>query len=415
MPVAPKMQQIQLGREEINARTVIRRLAAKTNLPLLVVAALLVAYGLLVVYSVITDTLDYSFSRQLTGVGIGLVSMCLLWAFDYRKLSRLAFPLLVVTVILILLPLIPGLGVSSHGARNWILIFDQQIQPSEFAKPLIILYAAALIARYEGSLKSGREYLKMLALLLIPVICIIAQPDIGTGLVFFVMGMTILFVGGANRKWLIITGVVIIAGIVLLVAADGVLDRAFGRDVFIQEYQMNRILVFFDRDIDASAGGASYNLRQALIAIGSGGLFGKGFGNATQSSLGFLPEASTDFIFCVLAEQFGFVGTVVLLALYIILLIITFRIAFAAKSHFGTLIAAGIMGMWVFQIFVNIGMSCGVMPIIGIPLPFMSYGSSFMMVNFMALGLLCSIWARRDSKTTQMTMQMTTQLTTQLR
>jgi rod shape determining protein RodA len=144
--------------------------------------------------------------------------------------------------------------------------------------------------------------------------------------------------------------------------------------------------------------GVGYNLRQAKIAIGSGGFLGKGIGNATQSGLGFLPESPTDFIFCVLAEQFGFAGSALLILLYAALLLCVLRVALSAGELFGTLIATGVLGMWLFQIFENIGMTCGLMPITGIPLPFMSYGSSFMVINFMALGLIFSIWKHRDDK-----------------
>jgi len=395
MPVAPRLFQERTPRE-INATSFFRRFLSVTNLPLLFVAAALVVYGLVVVYSVVEGDPDYSFTRQASGVLIGFILMCALWWFDYRKLASMAFPLLIVSVILILLPLIPGIGLELFGSKSWILIFNQQLQPGEFAKPLIILYAAALIARYEGRLNSGLEYLKVLALLMIPVICVLLQPDIGTALVFFVIGMVVLFAGGANRKWLLITAISIVVLIVGVVVLDGVLDNALGRDVLIKDYQKNRILVFLNADIDPT--GIGWQLNQAKIAIGSGGLMGKGFGNAPQALLGFLPETPTDFIFCVLAEQFGFVGSLALIGLYVILFFVILRIAFAANNHFGALITVGILGMWVFHVFENIGMTCGLMPITGIPLPFMSYGSSFMVTNFIVLGLLCSVWAHRNTK-----------------
>ena len=397
MPVAPKLQHQSYSRSrELNAQSLFRRILDAVNFPLLIVVALLTAYGLVVVHSAIEGRTDYTFSRQLTGVGIGVVAMGLVWWFDYRKLATLAFPLLIVTMILVFLPLVPGLGINVNGARNWVVIFGQQIQPGEFAKPFIVLYAAALGVKHKDSIRSGKEYFKVLVLLMLPVICIVLQPDLGTGLVFFMIGMAVLLTGGAKRKWLIITAVVLILALVMLIVVDGLLDNLVGTDVLIKEYQKNRILVFLNEDIDPT--GVGHNLRQAKIAIGSGGLFGKGLGNATQSGLGFLPEAPTDFIFCVLAEQFGFMGCITLIGLYVVLLFIALRIALNSNNLFGKLIVSGIMGMWVFQIFENIGMGCGLMPITGIPLPFMSYGSSFMVVNFMLVGLLCSVWSRRDSK-----------------
>jgi rod shape determining protein RodA len=395
MPVAPRVQAQPTGHHH-RQLSLVQRFFHIVNLPLLVAAAALLAYGLLVVWSATKGSTEYQFSRQLLGVAIGLVLMSLIWAVDYRKLARFTYPLLVLDVLLILMPLLPVIGVSANGARSWIKIFGQQLQPCEFAKIVTIIYMAALVARYDGKLDSGKEYLKVAALMVVPLISILLQPDLGTGMVFFVIGIVIMFTGGARRKWLLITAVVLIIAVLAVFLIDPYLDQLAGHDVFLKQYQKNRLLVFLDNNIDPT--GVSYNLNQAKIAIGSGGLFGKGLGNATQSTLGFLPEAPTDFIFCVLAEQFGFAGSALLIALYTVLLIITFYIALNATDRFGTLIVMGVIGMWVFQIFENIGMDCGVMPITGIPLPFMSFGSSFMIVNFMALGLILSVWAHRDPK-----------------
>jgi rod shape determining protein RodA len=184
--------------------------------------------------------------------------------------------------------------------------------------------------------------------------------------------------------------------IALVIYLDPILDEAFGRDMLLKDYQMNRLLVFLDETLDPT--GAGYNLAQAKIAIGSGGLFGKGLYQATQSTFGFLPEAVTDFIFCVVAEELGFVGCAALLTLYVALIACSFWVAARADDHFGTLIVMGCVGMWVFQILENVGMTCGLMPITGIPLPFVSYGSSFMLTNFMALGLILSVWAHRSPR-----------------
>jgi rod shape determining protein RodA len=214
-----------------------------------------------------------------------------------------------------------------------------------------------------------------------------------------------LFAGGANRRWLLITVVVILAAIIVAFLVDPLLDQMMGHDVFLKEYQKNRLLVFLDEDIDPA--GISYNLKQAKIAIGSGGLLGKGLGNATQSGLGFLPEAPTDFIFCVLAEEFGFLGSLGLVILYGLLFLVVFRIAMRSVDPFGALVVMGIVGMWAFQILENIGMTCGLMPITGIPLPFISYGSSFMVVNFIALGLILSVWTHGTARGGQKSLDIT--------
>jgi rod shape determining protein RodA len=396
MPVAPKLEMPQSFSASRAARDVVKRILRVVNIPLLLVVAALTAYGLLVVYSATMGNADFSFSRQLLGVGIGVVLMIALWRLDYHRLTVLAIPLLILAFVLIISPLLPFIGVPVNGAHSWINLFGQQVQPSEPAKIVIIVLMAALVSKYRGKLDSGKEYLKCLTILVMLLLCIMLQPDLGTGLVFFAIGMTIFFAGGVNWKWLVITILLIAIAIGLVIYLDPILDNALGSDVLLKDYQKNRLLVFMDEDLDPM--GEGYNLKQAKIAIGSGGMFGKGLFQATQSTLGFLPEAPTDFIFCVLAEELGFVGCAGLLVLFAALIAVSFWIALRSDDMFGTLIVMGCVGMWVFQILENVGMTCGLMPITGIPLPFMSYGSSFMLTNFMAIGLLLSVWAHRSKR-----------------
>lgn len=363
------------------------------NIPLLVITLVLALLGLLVVRSAIVGSNEYSFPHQVFGVALSFVAMVALWAFDYRKLSGLAIPLLVVAVILILSPHLPIIGRTHSSATSWVSIFGMQLQPGELAKLVTVVAMAALVSRYRGAFYSGREYLKVVGIGLIPFACIMTQPDLGSGLVLLVILGSILIAGGANRKWLLITLAVVVVGIAVMLMLDPILDSWRGADVFIKDYQMNRLLVFIDPSVDPT--GVGYNLQQAKIAVGSGGLLGKGLGNGTQSVLGFLPEAPTDFIFCVLAEELGFVGAVFLLALYGGLFVCALRVAHRSTDLFGSLIAFGILGMWSFQVLENIGMTIGLMPITGIPLPFVSYGTSSMLLNFMAVGLLLSIWRFR--------------------
>lgn len=363
------------------------------NFPLVAILFVLISFGLVVVSSAISGSSDYTLSRQLLGVAIGFIMMLVLWSFDYRKLSGWIVPLLIMDVILTLSPHLPFIGVTVSGATSWVNLFGVQFQPGEPAKLVTIVLIAAVVGKYRGAIYSGKEYLKVLGICAIPFVCIMTQPDLGTGLVILVICATILFVGGVNRKWILLTIAAAIVGIAAILIIDPILDNMLGKDVFMKDYQMNRLLVFMDDSIDPT--GVGYNLKQAKIAVGSGGLLGKGLGNGTQSTLGFLPEAPTDFIFCVIAEELGFVGCTVLLALYGVLFIISFNIASRASDLFGSLIVSGVIGMWMFQILENIGMTLGLMPITGIPLPFMSYGSSFMLVNFMAIGLLLSVWRFR--------------------
>lgn len=359
---------------------------------LLMVAALLVAYGLLVVWSAVQGNETYSFSRQALGVLMGSIVMLMFYQLDYRQLSSYTTVLLVINVVLILSPHLPVIGVESKGAQSWINV-GMQLQPGEFAKITVILLDASVLARYDGNLDDPREYMKALGYIAVPFLCIMTQPDLGTGLVYLFIGAVTLVMGGSRLKFLLITLGAFVAAIVAVFAVDELMKSLTGEYKLLKQYQRNRLLVFLDPSADTS--GAGYNLNQAMIAIGSGGLFGKGLLNASQSSLGFVPEAPTDFIFCVLAEQFGFAGALLLLGLYIALILSCIRIARNAGDLFGSLIVMGVVAMWLFQILENIGMDIGLMPVTGIPLPFMSYGSSFMMVNFALLGLVGSVYAHR--------------------
>lgn len=367
---------------------------SRINVSLLVVVVLLTICGLVTVYSATLTDSDYSFWRQVAGVGAGVVLMVLVFIFDYRRFSDWLIPLIILDVVLILLPALPGIGMEVNGARSWVKLGPVQFQPSEFAKPVTILMMAAAVARYKGNLSGGLDYLKMLGLLFIPFVLLVRE-DLGSALVILMIGFFVLFVGGTARRWIIVT----IMGLALAIAAVFGLnalisDWTGGETQIIKPYQMSRLMVFLDPN-NADYADDAYNLNQAEIAVGSGEIFGKGFGNATQSSGGFLPESATDFIFCVFAEQFGFAGCFILLALYLALMAVALNIGLKSSDLFGTLISAGIIGMWLFQVLENIGMDLGLMPITGIPLPFMSYGSSFMLTNFFCVGLLLSIWARR--------------------
>ncbi len=364
-------------------------------MPLLVVVVLVAAYGLLICWSAVYYDENYSFMRQLVVALAGFVVMILLWQFDYRRLANMTMVFFVVSIVLILSPHIPFIGTDAGtGTQSWIRV-GIQLQPAELAKITVILFGASLVARYGGALDDAREYLKVLVLLLIPFVCIMTQPDLGTGLVYLFITGAVLVVGGARPRYLIVTLVVAVAAVACLFAVDELIKNATGEYRLLQQYQRNRLLVFMNPDADTSDAG--YNLAQAKIAIGSGGVFGKGLLNATQSTYGYLPESSTDFIFCVLAEELGFVGVIVLLALYAALVVVCLRIARNSDNLFGMLIVCCSVSMWLFQILENIGMDCGLMPITGIPLPFVSYGSSFMIVNFVMLGLIGSVRTHESS------------------
>ncbi|MEE0844730.1 MAG: FtsW/RodA/SpoVE family cell cycle protein [Eggerthellaceae bacterium] len=378
------------------AKSTRKPLFPSMNMPFIGIIVLLVCFGLVVVWSAVTNDPDYSFSRQLGGVAAGIIAMAVLWRFDYRRLAGMTRVFLIVNVVLILSPHIPGLGTDAGmGAQSWIRI-GMQIQPGEFAKITVILLDASVMARYGGKLDDSREYCKALGIMLVPFLCIMTQPDLGTGLVYLFIAGTALVMGGARAKYLLTTLAMFVAAIVAVFVLDELLKYRTADGTWeyrlLKQYQRNRLLVFLNQGgVDMSDEG--YNLQQAMIAIGSGGLFGKGLLQSSQGTLGYLPEAPTDFIFCILAEELGLVGALTLLVMYAALIIVCIRIARSCGDLFGMVIVMCVVGMWMFQILENIGMDIGLMPITGIPLPFVSYGSSFMVVNFALLGIIGSVWS----------------------
>ena len=339
--------------------------------------------------------------RQMLGVGVGLVALGVMWVLDYQVLKAWTGPLMVALSLLIISPRIPGLGASVSGATSWLQIGSIRLfQPSEPAKLLFIVVLAAIIAEYGGRLEKTPDILKVVGFAAVPLVLILLQPDLGTGMVFVAIASGMLLVGGMKARWFATFAV---AGVLLVVAVFGlnsVLVTALHKPdgVLIKAYQVDRLMVFVDPTRDPK--GAGYNLQQSKIAIGSGGLTGAGLGMGTQSRLNFIPERHTDFIFSVIGEQLGFAGALMLLALYLALMSSALSVSASSRDLFGALVAAGLISMWGFQILENVGMTMGMMPITGIPLPFMSYGSSFMVTNLAGVGILLSIWSIRYGTTT---------------
>lgn len=355
------------------------------NIPLIVVIGALMVFGTLMVQSATTGMHGSSamVKRQLIGLAVGLIALGVMWAIDYRNFQGWLGPLVFLDAFLIISPRIPGIGASANGATSWLRIGSFQLfQPSEPAKLVTIVIMAVFIAQFKGKLDKPEDIAKVLGILAIPLVLIMLQPDLGTGLVFIAIAAGMLLIGGLKPRWFLIFGLV---GIVLV--------GAVFQFHLLKKYQEDRLLVFVDPSRDPR--GAGYNLEQSKIAIGSGQLTGKGLGSGTQSNLNFVPERHTDFIFSVLGEELGFAGAGLLLGLYLALFIVSLEIAASSKDLLGSLLVVGVMSMWVFQILENMGMTMGVMPITGIPLPYMSYGSSFMVTNLAATGMLLSVWARR--------------------
>jgi rod shape determining protein RodA len=360
-------------------------------LPQLIPAIGLIVYGAVVIWSASLTISDASFPRHIFGIALGMVAAYLLWRYDYRALANMSKALLAIDVVLMLLPSVPGLSHSALGMTGWIRIpiIGFTFQPSEVAKLVTIYLMASLGAEYNGKIEHLRDYLKLCGMLAIPFILILTQPDLGTGLIILVTGAAIIICSGAKKTWVIAT----IAGIVALAALVVATSMTPGLPHLLKTYQLKRLIVFVDPSVDPSGDG--YNLAQAKIAVGSGGLLGKGIGNATQAGSGFLPEAHTDFVFALLAEEFGFVGSVLLLALFGAMIFATISLAQRVESPFGKLVLVGCVAMWSFQLLENVGMCIGIMPITGIPLPFISFGSSSMLAQCASIGMVQSVWRHR--------------------
>ena len=320
--------------------------------------------------------------RQLAYAGIGAMIAVVLARMDYSRLREYRYGLYAVLIIANIA--VFGFGESTLGAQRRIPFPFIEVQPSELAKVLLIVALAAFAVDRTRRLHERQTTARIMLLALVPALLVIAQPDLGTGMVFVAIAVTMLFVAGTSWKQLTALAVLFVASIaIVLVAAP-----ALGVHV-LNTYQTQRLTGFLHPS--SNAGSQTYQIHQSSIAIGSGQKTGTGIKNATQTTLNFLPEPSDDFIFAVVGESFGFAGAAFVLALYALLIWRTLRILTMAKNLYGTLIAAGILGMLMFQVFVNVGMTIGIMPITGVPLPLMSYGGSSVLVTFTAIGLLQSI------------------------
>ncbi|MGH2677234.1 MAG: rod shape-determining protein RodA [Actinomycetota bacterium] len=353
---------------------------------LMISAVALSAFGLFMQYSATNQSLaslgedpGFYLKKQIAFLMLGVIAMIFAATFDYRLVkvyAPIAYGVAVLTLLLVLTPF----GQETAGAQRWITFFGFQFQPAELAKLVVV----AALAAYLSELREVRlEHVWRAALIAGgPMVLIFLQPDIGTMMVFGAVLISALVVAGARARHIaILVGVAIFGAII-----------AFNLGI-VKDYQVARLRSFLDPAADPLRAG--YNLQQAEIAIGAGGLFGRGYLNGTQTNLDFVPEQHTDFVFTVVGEELGFMGATVLLSLYAILLWRGFRTALMSRDSFGTLLAMGIVTMFAFQLFVNVGMTMGIMPVTGIPLPLVSYGGTSMIVNWLAVGLLLNVHMRR--------------------
>jgi rod shape determining protein RodA len=353
--------------------------------------ALLLVLGTLLVYAATRDWyarngLDpqYYLKRHIINIAIGVFLAYGTTLIDYRLLRAYTPIFWGLSVLGLVIVLIPGLGSTVNGARAWIsLPGGFQIQPAELAKIAIIIGMSMLLSErsHNSDEPSSQDVLQALVIAGIPVLLIIVQPDMGTAFIISACVVTIIGVSGAPSRW--------VAGLLLVAILGAVVATKTG---VISEYQINRLQTFVDPTADTQ--GAGYQLRQARITVGSGGLLGTGLFNGPQTNGRFVPEQQTDFIFTVAGEELGFVGSGFILLLYLLVLMRAFSIARRTTDPFGRLVTTGVIAWFAFQLFENIGMTLGLMPMTGVPLPFISYGGSSMFATLIGFGLLQNVHAR---------------------
>ena len=365
---------VQATEEQVSARPRAMTLAD----PVLALGALgLVACSLITLHAATSGS--YDVKRQAIYAGIGVLIALVIARIDYTRLREYRYGF----YILMILGNIVVLGAPAiQGAHRWIPFPLFQIQPSEFGKVLLIVSLAGFVVDRSRRLNEWRTTARIMLLALLPAFIVIPQPDLGTSMVYVAIGLFTLFAAGTSWKHL--TALVAIGAVAAAIVLGG---PVVGVHV-LKPYQQQRLTGFLHPSHDPS--NQTYNITESLIAVGSGGKAGRGV-HATQARLGFLPAPTTDFVFSTLSETYGFAGAALVLSLYALLIWRALRIMTMSKNLYGTVIAGGILAMFMFQVFVNTGMTIGIMPITGVPLPLMSYGGSSVLVTFMAIGLLQSI------------------------
>jgi rod shape determining protein RodA len=357
--------------------------------PLMLLAALGLAACSLIMLKGEGRSLDpghpmYFVERQGIYFAIGLALALVLAHVDYSRLREYKYGLYGVMIALNLVVL--GMP-KVQGAARWIPLPFFQLQPSEFGKVLLIVSLSAFAVDRSRRLHERRTTARIMLLAIVPALIVIPQPDLGTALVYIAVGFAVLFFAGTSWKQLVALAALFVAAIVLVL----VVAPATGHHL-LKPYQMQRLTGFLHPSHDPQ--NQTYNITESLTAIGSGGKTGLGVQGASQVNLHFLPAPDTDFIFAVVGETYGFVGAAVVLSLYALLIWRALRVLTMSKNLYGTLVAGGVLAMLMFQVFVNAGMTIGIMPITGVPLPLLSYGGSSALVTFIGIGLLQSIYVQ---------------------
>ena len=324
---------------------------------------------------------DFYLRRQSLFASVGGMLGAVVASVDYRRFRSLVWPLYGVTVLVLVLVVTP-LGSVRQGARAWFVVGGYQVQPAEFGKLAMIVVLAHYASRFGGRLTLG-QLVGALGLVALPVMLVLLEPDAGTAVVFAVIAMGVLLVAGAQARHIAVATALGLVGLALVLNSG-----------LVEDYQRQRIDSIVNPAGDA---GDTFNIEQAQIAIGNGGLAGQGYGQGTQTRSGLVPAQETDFIFTVVGEELGFLGSAAALALLAVLLWRIWRAARVAGDLFGSLLSTGVLCMVLFQVFQTVGMAAGIMPVIGIPLPLLSYGGSSILTTTMALGLVLNVSMRRHA------------------
>lgn len=372
----------------LRRESVAERKAARSDLILVTLVVALSAFGLLMIYSATRFVLErsdlppsFSMERQMVFVTLGLIALFVFSRIDYREYGNY-FPIIYAVTIILLL--VVFLFPEVNGARRWIPLGFFQFQPAEFTKLVVIIGVAhVLSSNPDGKRLPWITLIRSGLLVAVPFVLIFLEPDLGTTMVLPFVWAAMVFASGAGWKQLGGIGL----GAVAAVAAAFRLDLLAG-------HQLDRIRVFLDPNIDPQ--GIGYQLRQSKLAIGSGQLFGKGLFQGVQTNLSYVPEQETDFIFTAVGEQLGLIGGMLVIIAFLVVIWRLLVIAVNARDRFGSLVAVGIAAMVMFHVFINIGMTMGIAPVTGLPLPFLSQGGSFYVAMAMAVGIANSIWLRRS-------------------
>ena len=364
----------------------IKRLRA-LDFSVIIVVSILTILSVALIFSLVFSSDDASLAfRQGVFVGLGLISMLLFSLVDYRSFRGTWWIFYFISVALLLA--VELFGIVSGGALRWIDLGFFQLQPSEIAKIGVIVTLSSYFSGKIGS-SSYTNYIVSAFLTAIPLGLILIEPDLGTAMAIVFIYLTSVILSKPNiKKTLIFASIVTAVLLIFVLAVVNV--SPFSK--LLKDYQRDRVMTFIDPDLDPY--GQGYNVRQAQITLGSGGMFGQGFGRGSQSQLEFLPKPHTDFIFAGIGEATGFAGSIIVVFLYLYLILRILIIAQKSRDDFGMFLSVGIAAMFLFQACINIGMNLGLTPVTGIPLPFLSYGGSSMLVSFISIGIVQSIYIR---------------------